>query len=66
MDHPDLRVTSHYGIEYRSQFWLLDPRGSRIGHQPNLFDEDTAEQLLARQQPPEPTPRTWDLQYLST
>ena len=67
VDHPDLAVTSHYGIGYWSAFWLLDPHGNRIGNQPVLFTAHTAHQLLAEQQPqPDLALRTWDLQYLST
>ena len=66
VDYPDLRVTSHYGIGYWSEFWLLDRHGNRIGPQPDLFTTELAEQLLAQQQPPESSPRTWDLRYLTT
>lgn len=66
LDHPDLPVTSHYRIDYWSQYRLLDHNGNRIGSRPTLFTTHTAEHLLAQLQPPHPVPRTWNLHYLTT
>ena len=40
-------ATRHYGIEYWSQFWLLDRLGNRIGNEPALFSTSRVEDLLA-------------------
>ena len=45
-------VTKHYGIEYWSQFWLLDQLGNRIGNEPALFSAGRVEELLAELETP--------------
>ena len=40
-------VTDHYGIEYWSQFWLLDELRDRVGDNLTFFSVDRVEKLLA-------------------
>ena len=65
VDTTDLDVTSHYGIGFWSQFWMLDRHGNRIGDQPLSFDRPVAEQLLNHLTSSEPPARPWDLSYLA-
>ena len=65
VDTPELAVTSHYGIEFWSQFRMLDTDGNRVGNQPAFFDPATARRMLAHPDRAAPAPWIRDLTYLA-
>lgn len=65
VDTPELAVTSHYGIEFWSQFRMLDTNGNRVGDRPAFFDPDSARQMLADPNRSAPAPWIRDLPYLA-